>query len=84
MITIETVDQKEVRRFRIALFNGRTATVTSGGATITGHVRSVLEKERSTPPCWTITIIPSPPKSSAAMLSRIAPRFTAFADEDSL
>ncbi len=82
MITIETVDQKEVRRFRIAQFNGRTATVESGGAIITGHVRSVLEKERSTPPCWTITIVPNPPKASAALLSHIAPRFSAFVDED--
>ena len=44
MFTFETADQKEVRRFRIAQFNGRTATVKSGGATITGHVRSVMEK----------------------------------------
>jgi len=28
MFTYETADQKEVRRFRIAQFNGRTATVT--------------------------------------------------------
>jgi hypothetical protein len=82
MITIETADQKEVRRFRIAQFNGRTATITSGGATITGHVRSVLEKESSHPPCWTITIIPSLPKAPVPMLSRVAPRFSQFADED--
>ena len=39
MFTFETADQKEVRRFRIAQFNGRIATVRSGGSTITGHVR---------------------------------------------
>jgi hypothetical protein len=82
MITIETADQKEVRRFRIAQFNGRTATVKSGGATITGHVRAVLEKEQSTPPCWTITIVPSAPKAPAPVLSRVTPRFSRFADED--
>jgi len=82
MITIETADQKEVRRFRIAQFNGRTATIKSGGATITGHVRSVLEKEQSTPPCWTITIVPSAPKAPAPVVSRVTPRFSRFADED--
>jgi hypothetical protein len=82
MITIETADQKEARRFRIAQFNGRTATVRSGDATITGHVRSVLEKESSTPPSWTITIVPSPPKGSSPILARLAPRFNQFANED--
>ena len=62
MFTYETVDQKEVRRFRIAQFNGRTATVQSGGSTVTGFVRSVLEQESSIPPRWTITIIPNPPR----------------------
>jgi hypothetical protein len=82
MITIETGDQKEVRRFRIAQFNGRTATIKSGGSTITGHVRSVLEKESSTPPCWMITIVPSLPKAAAPMLARVAPKFSTFGDED--
>jgi hypothetical protein len=58
MFTFETADQKEVRRFRIAQFNGRTATVRSSGSTITGHVRSVLES-KSVPPRWTITIVPT-------------------------
>ena len=61
MFTFETADQKEVRRFRIAQFNGRIATVRSGGSTITGHVRSVLES-KSIPHRWTITIVPSAPK----------------------
>ena len=38
MIMSETADQKEVRRFRIAQFNGRTATVKSGGSIITGQI----------------------------------------------
>jgi hypothetical protein len=83
MITIETGDQKEVRRFRIAQFNGRTATIKSGGSTVTGHVRSVLEKEQSSPPCWTITIDPSPPKVVTPALSRVVPRFSTFGDDDS-
>ena len=31
MLTFETTDQKAVRRFRIAQFNGRTTTVRSSG-----------------------------------------------------
>jgi hypothetical protein len=80
MFTYETADQKEVRRFRIAQFNGRTATVKSGDATVTGLVRSVLEKESSVPPRWTITIIPSPPKGKAGAL-RPSPRIHTFADD---
>ena len=79
MIMFETADQKEVRRFRIAQFNGRTATVKSGGSIITGHVRSVLANESSIPPSWTITIIPSPPKPG---ISRpVAPRVHSFAED---
>jgi hypothetical protein len=81
MIIFETSDQKEVRRFRIAQFNGRAATVKSGERTVTGHVRSVLEKESSIPPCWTITIVPSSTKSAPAM-PRSTPRFSSFAEED--
>jgi hypothetical protein len=81
MITFETSDQKEVRRFRIAQFNGRAATVRSGEKTITGHVRSVQEKESSVPPCWTITLVPSPPKS-APTSPRSTPRFPSFAEQD--
>jgi hypothetical protein len=80
MFTYETADQKEVRRFRIAQFNGRMATVKSGDSTITGLVRSVMEKESSIPPCWTITIIPSQPKAKAASL-RPAPRVRPFAED---
>jgi len=80
MFTYETADQKEVRRFRIAQFNGRTATVKSGDATVTGLVRSVLEKESSVPQRWTITIIPSPPKAKAGA-ARPSPRVHTFADD---
>jgi hypothetical protein len=75
MFTFETADQKEVRRFRIAQFNGRPATVKSGGATITGLVRSVMEKEASVPQRWTITIVPAQPKAQPALrpTSRVRP-----------
>lgn len=62
MITFETTDLKEVRRFRIAQFNGRTATVRSAESAVTGHVRSVLENKASVPQRWTITLVPSVPK----------------------
>jgi len=80
MFTFETTDQKEVRRFRIAQFNGRTATVRSGGSTVTGYVRSVLESEASVPQRWTITIIPSPPKARSE-IGRPAPRVRTFVED---
>ena len=79
MFTFETADQKEVRRFRIAQFNGRTATVRSGGSTVTGHVRSVLESKSSIPQSWTITIIPSPPKQDTSRPA--APRVHSFVED---
>ena len=80
MFTFETTDQKEVRRFRIAQFNGRTATAHSAGATVTGHVRSIVEKKSSVPAAWTITIIPEAPKPATAKL-RSAPRIRTFAED---
>ncbi|MBR0855106.1 hypothetical protein [Bradyrhizobium liaoningense] len=80
MFTYETADQKEVRRFRIAQFNGRMATVKAGEATVTGFVRSVLEKESSTPPCWTITIVPNTPKEAPRPL-RPSSRTRPFAED---
>lgn len=80
MLTFETADQKEVRRFRIAQFNGRTATVRSGGSTVTGHVRSVLQSKSGTPVLWTITIVPVEPKIKADTL-RPTPRVRAFAED---
>lgn len=80
MFTFETTDQKEVRRFRIAQFNGRTATVRSGESTVTGYVRSVLESKSSTPARWMITIVPSERRTKAETL-RPAPRVHAFAED---
>jgi hypothetical protein len=80
MFTFETTDQKDVRRFRIAQFNGRTATVRSGGSTVTGHVRSVLESKSSIPLRWIITIVPATPKIKADIL-RPAPRVRAFVED---
>ena len=80
MFTFETTDPKEVRRFRIAQFNGRTATIRSDGSTITGHVRSVLESKSSIPTRWTITIVPTEPKIKTETL-RPAPRVHAFAED---
>lgn len=79
MFTFETTDQKEVRRFRIAQFNGRLASASSGGSTVTGHVRSVLESKSSVPARWTITLIPSEPKIKCLTL-RPTPRVHAFED----
>ncbi len=79
MFTFETTDPKEVRRLRIAQFNGRTATVESGGSTVTGRVRSVLESRSSVPPRWTITIIPGPPNVEVSLSP--APRARPFAED---
>ena len=80
MFTFETTDQKEVRRFRIAQFNGRTATIRSAGSTVTGHVRSVLESKSSVPTQWTITIVPTEPRNKAETL-RPTPRVHAFVED---
>jgi len=72
MFTFETTDEKEVRRFRIAQFNGRVTTVKSGEATVTGHVRSVHERKLSTPTRWTVTIVPSEPKIKTGMLRPVS------------
>jgi len=61
MVTFETSDRKLARRLRIAQFNGRTATCTSDGSMVTGHVRSVLQDKASIPARWTITIVPCAP-----------------------
>jgi hypothetical protein len=80
MFTFETTDPKEVRRFRIAQFNGRTATIRSAGSTVTGHVRSVLESKSSIPTRWTITLVPSEPKIRFETL-RPTPRVHAFVED---
>ena len=80
MFTFETADQKEIRRFRIAQFNGRTATFRSGGSTVTGLVRSIVENKTSNPSVWVVTLIPSAPKVKTGVL-RPAPRVHAFAED---
>jgi hypothetical protein len=80
MFMYETADQKEVRRFRIAQFNGRPATVRSGETIVTGMVRSVQENAASVPPRWVITLIPAPPKARPVVL-RPGPRLDSFAED---
>lgn len=80
MFTFKTTDQKEVRRFRIAQFNGRTATIRSAESTVTGHVRSVLESKSSIPTQWTITIVPTEPKIKPETM-RPTPRVHAFVED---
>jgi len=80
MFTFETADQKEVRRFRIAQFNGRTATFRSGGSAVTGLVRSIVENKIANPPVWVVTLIPSEAKAKPELL-RPAPRVRAFAGD---
>ena len=80
MITFETADQKEVRRFRIAQFNGRTATFRSGGSTVTGMVRSIVENRAMSPAVWVVTLIPSEPRVRIEAL-RPAPRVRALAED---
>ena len=73
MFTYETTDQKEVRRFRIAQFNGRMATVKSDEGTITGFVRSVQEREQSFPQRWAITIVPNQRQQTRSAAPRVRP-----------
>jgi len=80
MVRYETADLKEVRRFRIAQFNGRTATVRSGDSTITGLVSSVLENAACVPPRWTITLVAAPTKAKAVVL-RPGRRIDRFAED---
>ncbi len=60
MFTFETADQKEVRRFRIAQFNGRSVTFGSNGSAVTGTVRSIVESKAAGPSVWVVTLIQSP------------------------
>ncbi|MFO1110527.1 MAG: hypothetical protein U1E61_15195 [Bradyrhizobium sp.] len=78
MFTFETADQKEVRRFRIAQFNGRLATARANGSTVTGIVRSIVENRTRHPSVWVVTLIPNPPRTGAL---RPAPRLRAFAED---
>jgi hypothetical protein len=80
MFTFETSDQKEARRYRIAQFNGRTATVRAAGSTVTGHVRSIVENKASPSAVWTITIIPEVPRPPVSA-SRHSPRVHSFMED---
>jgi hypothetical protein len=80
MFRFEVADQKEVRRFRIAQFNGRAATARPNGTAVTGLVRSIVESKSSDPPIWIITLIPSEPKAAPAPM-RPAPRVHSFAED---
>jgi len=80
MFTFETTDQKEVRRLRIAQFNGRTATVKLGESMVTGHVRSVQERKSSVPASWSITLVPTGPGATAAVLRPVS-LVRAFAED---
>lgn len=70
MFTYQTTDRKEARRFRIAQFNGRPATIRSAGATVTGRVRSIVESSSGATAAWVITIVPDEPKPAAARMRR--------------
>ncbi len=80
MFTFEIADQKEVRRFRIAQFNGRPATARPNGTAVTGLVRSIVENKSSNPPVWVVTLIPSVPRAPAAVL-RSTPHIRSFAED---
>jgi hypothetical protein len=80
MFTFETTDLKEVRRFRIAQFNGRMTTARSGGSTVTGRVRSILECKSCVPARWAITIVPREPGLNSSVL-RPRPVVRAFVED---
>jgi hypothetical protein len=80
MFTFETTDEKEVRRFRNAQFNGRVTAVRSGETMVMGHVRSVLERKSSVPARWAITIVPREPKIKTNIL-RPTPRMRPFVED---
>ncbi len=58
MQKLETTDLKEARRSRIAQFSGRPATITVGGALVTGLVHAVQEDKSSDTKRWIVTVIP--------------------------
>jgi hypothetical protein len=78
MFTFETTDEKEVRRFRIAQFNGKPATVNSGGLSVTGQVRSVRQTEAGVSTRWSITLFPTSPNAKGGS-SR--PNAASFAED---
>lgn len=57
MQTFETTDLRTARRCRCAQFTGQEKTLTLGGSTVTGMVRSVMEDASSIPIKWIIKIV---------------------------
>jgi hypothetical protein len=56
MQIFETTDAQDARRCRYAQYAGHPKTVTVGGLTITGVVRSVMEVASCAPKKWIIKI----------------------------
>jgi hypothetical protein len=56
MQTLETTEVLEARRCRYAQYGGQAKTVTVGGSTIRGVVRSVMEVAACTPKKWIVKI----------------------------
>lgn len=79
MLTYQTTDRKEARRFRMAQLNGRPATIRSAGTTVTGRVHSIVEGAAGPAATWVVRIVPDEPRSVAA--TRPAPR-TCFTNDD--
>jgi len=71
MFTFETADQTEVRRFRIAQFNGRSVTFGSNGSTVTGTVRSIVESKADGPSVWIVTLIQNPRRIGSLRAERV-------------
>ncbi|OIM90334.1 hypothetical protein BLN97_33870 [Bradyrhizobium elkanii] len=82
MFTYQTTDRKEARRFRMAQFNGRTATIRSAGATVTGRVRAIVESKSGATAAWVVTIVPDEPKAGRAGRAGPAPRLCFAAEDD--
>ena len=70
MFTFETADQKEVRRFRIAQFIGRSVTFSSNGSAVTGTVRSIVQNKAAGPSVWVVTLIQNSPRTGGLRAER--------------
>jgi hypothetical protein len=57
MHTIETANPIEARRARFAQYQGREATLTLVGSTVTGLVRSVNEHGDGSLKRWIVTVV---------------------------
>ena len=80
MFTFETSDQKEVRRFRIAQFNGRTATVRSAGSA--GHRPRSIDRGKQVERSGGVDHHDHPGRAQGRRIAlRPAPRVRAFAED---